>query len=293
MSDDERHILDSIAAIARGLGRAPSQSEFFALARISDHSVTKSFPRWSDAVRAAGLQPYTLNIRVDDSDLLRDRGEVVRRNHAVPSRRAYRHHGKYDIRTIERRFGVSWSSLPQVFRNFAQDQPEWADVLALLPALKSPAPAPRNLASGVNVAPRLSAASCLSPALLSSPAVHRSPNAFTYGNPIDFRNLRHEPVNEQGVVLLFGMLAEELGYMVETVQTGFPDCQAMRQIAPERWQRVKIEFEFESKNFRDHGHSLTDCDVIVCWQHNWADCPKDIEVLELSSIIKSLANSED
>ena len=101
-------------------------------------------------------------------------------------------------------------------------------------------------------------------------------------------------MNEQGVVLLFGMLAKDLGYMIEAVQTGFPDCEAMRQIAPERWQRVHIEFEFESRNFRDHGHPPTGCDVIVCWRHNWDDCPEGIiEVVELSSIIKSLAKSED
>ena len=85
------------------------------------------------------------------------------------------------------------------------------------------------------------------------------------------------------------MLAKELGYVVEAVQTGFPDCEAMRQITPERWQRVHIEFEFESRNFRDHGHPPTGCDVIVCWRHNWDDCPEGIiEVVELSSIIKSL-----
>ena len=103
---DAQHILNSIAAIARGLGRAPSQSEFFALARISEHYVTKFFPSWNDAVRAAGLHPYTLNVRLGDGELLRDWGETVRRNRAIPSRRAHRHQGKYDIRTIERRFGV-------------------------------------------------------------------------------------------------------------------------------------------------------------------------------------------
>jgi hypothetical protein len=115
----------------------------------------------------------------------------------------------------------------------------------------------------------------------------------TYGNPIDFRGLRHEPVNEQGVVFLFGMLAKELGYMVETIQRGFPDCEAKRQIGPERWQRVHIEFEFESRNFRDHGHPLTGCDIIVCWRHNWHECPAHVEILELSNVIKSLAHSED
>ena len=114
----------------------------------------------------------------------------------------------------------------------------------------------------------------------------------TYGNPINFHEMRHEPVNEQGVVLLFGILAKKLGYTIEAVQTGFPDCEAKRQIGPDRWQRVRIEFEFESRSFRDHGHPSSGCDVIVCWRHNWEDCPKHIEVVELSSTIMSLANSE-
>jgi hypothetical protein len=63
-------------------------------------------------------------------------------------------------------------------------------------------------------------------------------------------------------------------------------------MVPKCWQRVNIEFEFESRNFRDHGHPLTSCDVIVCWHHNWPDCPAQIEVLELFSRIKSLRNSE-
>ena len=54
----------------------------------------------------------------------------------------------------------------------------------------------------------------------------------THGDPIDFRGLRHEPVNEQGVVLLFGMVAREFGYQVEAVQTAYPDCEAKRQVDP-------------------------------------------------------------
>jgi|SRR6267378_4328508 len=110
----------------------------------------------------------------------------------------------------------------------------------------------------------------------------------TYGDPIDFRGLRHEPVNEQGVVFLFGMIAKELGYMVEGVQTGYPDCEAKRQVKRGRWQTVKIEFEFESKNF---DHAPDGCDIIVCWRHNWPDCPKHIEVVELSSIVETIAKS--
>lgn len=109
-----------------------------------------------------------------------------------------------------------------------------------------------------------------------------------YGNPVSFQRFRHEPLNEQGVVLLFGMLAGKLGFIIDTVQKGFPDCEAIRHVAPGRWQRVLIEFEFESRNFRDHGHPTDGCDLIVCWRHNWPDCPSHIEIVELSSMIGSL-----
>ncbi len=89
------------------------------------------------------------------------------------------------------------------------------------------------------------------------------------------------------------MVAKDLSYVAESVQAGFPDCEAKRQIGPNRWQRINIEFEFESRNFRDHGHPLTGCDVIVCWHHNWHDCPAHIEVLDLSSLLKSSRRSQD
>ena len=84
------------------------------------------------------------------------------------------------------------------------------------------------------------------------------------------------------------MVARELGYMVEAVQEGYPDCEAKRQIDKGKWQRVKIEFEFASRNFRDHGHAVDGCDLIVCWKHNWDECPSNIEILELKSVISIL-----
>jgi hypothetical protein len=98
--------------------------------------------------------------------------------------------------------------------------------------------------------------------------------------------MRHEPVNEQGVVMLFGMVARELGYHVETVRTRFPDCEALCWVGPHAWQRVRIEFEFESRRFN---HPPDGCDVIVCWRHNWPECPKHIKVVELAEVIKTLA----
>ena len=278
----QQQIVKSIGAMAKRLGRAPSLLEFVTGARIPKNSVFRLFPRWNDAVRAAGLQPYRLYLRPEDHELLSDWGETVRKLRAVPSRRAYDLNGKHYPVTLEKRFG-GWPALPQAFRDFAKGKREWADVLALVP---DPVGARDTRARLTN---ERSVSTILPRQLQHAPLKERP----TYGEPLDFPTLRHEPVNELGVVLLFGMIAKHLGYVVESVQAGFPDCEAKRQIGPKRWQRVNIEFEFESRNFRDHGHPSTGCDVIVCWHHNWPDCPSHIEVLDLSTFIKSLRRSQD
>src|SRR5260370_37009408 len=212
---DKQDILDSIRAIAKGLGRAPTRSEFVSLAGISEYFVSQCFPSWNDAVRSAGLHANPMNVRLEDSELLKDWGGTVRANRAIPARRAYRRLGKYDSRTLERRFGP-WSSLSEVFLNFAKDSPEWADVLALLPVpvLKQDHGSNNDLASPI-----------MPKKTRHVPLKDRA----TYGNPTHFRGLRHEPVNEQGVVLLFGMLAKELGYVIEADQTGVSRWQAARE----------------------------------------------------------------
>jgi hypothetical protein len=65
----------------------------------------------------------------------------------------------------------------------------------------------------------------------------------------------------------------------------YPDCETKREVAPGKWQRCRIEFEYESKNFLRHGHDPKKCDVIVCWRHNWKECPEEIEVIELSRVL--------
>jgi Homing endonuclease associated repeat len=276
---NQKQVLKSVSTIAKQLGRAPSLSEFVARGGIPKYFVFRYFPTWNDTLRAAGLRPTRFLARPDEIELLEGWGETVRKLRTVPSRRAYRLKGTHCPRTLETRFGC-WGALPQAFRNFAEGKPEWADVLALVAV-------PCRKKEG-----RKSKQRVFSPVRGEKLAQRLFNERPTYGNPLDFPTLRHEPVNEQGVVLLFGMLAKHLGYIVESVQAGFPDCEAKRQIGPNRWQRVRIEFEFESKNYRDHAHPLTGCDVIVCWRHNWLDCPTHIEILELSTRIKSLANSD-
>lgn len=277
-------IIDAIRKCANNLGHPPSRSEFKSNTGISEYQILRHFPNWREAVRSAGLQPDSTNLRLDDATLLQDWGEFVRKIRQIPTRGQYRREGNFSPGVFEKHFG-SWSRLPSKFQEFAKSKSEWADVLLLLPAT--------NLKVQYKSERLSSGEQCLGGtcfATLRKPRYTKFQDRSTYGNPIDFRGLRHEPVNEQGVVFLFGMVARELGYMVEAVQTGFPDCGAKRQVEGGKWQRVRIEFEFESKNY---DHPIDGCDVIVCWRHNWSECPAHIEVIELQNIIKSLAKSDD
>ena len=118
-----------------------------------------------------------------------------------------------------------------------------------------------------------------------------------YGEPVECGALRHAPVNELGVVFLFGMMAERLGFVVEAIRPTFPDCVGKRRVGPASpgyagtnpkgiWASVRIEFEYESRNFRDHLHPAEGCDLIVCWEHNWLGCP--LEVIALREEIGKL-----
>ena len=102
-----------------------------------------------------------------------------------------------------------------------------------------------------------------------------------FGDPLDACDMIHAPTNEQGVVMLFGMLAKELKFVVELVQTGYPDCEAKRQGADGKWRRVLIEFEFRSSNFN---HDPRGCDLIVCWEHDTKE--NEVDVLELKSVME-------
>jgi hypothetical protein len=103
----------------------------------------------------------------------------------------------------------------------------------------------------------------------------------------DFRGMLRTPVNEIGVVALFVLCAQDLGFEIESLSSGFPDCLAWRRVGSGRWQQVRIEFEFLSRNFVDHNHDVTGCELIVCWEHDWTDgCP--LEVIVLKDEVKRL-----
>jgi len=276
---DRETFLEAVrAAVNAGGGVWIGLRQFLETSGLKEGDLFRHFPNWREALAATGFSAVPPNEKIDPADLLADWGLLVRKQRAIPTRAQYGLEGNYSASLFGKKLGP-WVSMPKLFREFAKDSPEWADVVALLPVEKE-----KSQPETATPSDRPTQPVSRHPKLAGRP---------TYGDPIDFRGLRHVPVNEDGVIFLFGMVARELGYLVEAVQAGFPDCEAKRQIAAGQWQWVRIEFEFESRNFRDHGHATEGCDIIVCWKHNWPDCPTSLEVVELSSIISQLANATD
>ncbi|HVZ93905.1 MAG TPA: hypothetical protein VG797_05295 [Phycisphaerales bacterium] len=290
-------ILRAIRDMTLVAGRAPSRVAFTREYGIPESRIRRFFGNWNGAIVAAGLPPKALRVRLKDPILLACWGTLVRRLGVVPTAEQFRAASAQSPEGVF--IGWRMRQIPGLFRAFAADKPEWSDVVAILDAraawrFRSDATA--------RLLPRFGTKRKELPAAAESERMRAVPprelwgvrrrGRPTYGSPIDFRGLRHEPVNELGVVVLFAMIARELGYLIEAIQAGFPDCDAKRCVGPSHWQRVRIEFEYESRSFKAHGHPIDGCDVIVCWRHNWAQCPKSIEVIELARVIAEMQRGE-
>jgi DNA-directed RNA polymerase delta subunit len=105
------------------------------------------------------------------------------------------------------------------------------------------------------------------------------------GDPINFGGLIYGPLNENGVIFLFSKIHDRLGINIESIQATYPDAKGRRKNS-KGWEDIWIEFEYKSSQFKIHKHDPKECDIIVCWEHDWKECP--IEVIELKSVIKKL-----
>ncbi|MDD3474366.1 MAG: hypothetical protein PHP08_00500 [Candidatus Dojkabacteria bacterium] len=66
----------------------------------------------------------------------------------------------------------------------------------------------------------------------------------------------------------------------------FPDIVALRK-RNNITSKVNIEIERTSYDFLIHEHPIDKCDMIICWNHNWIECPEYIEVVEMSKIMEN------
>jgi len=112
-------------------------------------------------------------------------------------------------------------------------------------------------------------------------------NELVFGDPIRGYDLLHAPTNEQGVVMLFGMMAKKLGFLIEVVRTGYPDCEAKRKCDDGLWRRTRVEFEYATSRF---DHDPAGCDLIVCWDDDAKNL--GVEVLELKKFFDKEAPAQ-
>jgi hypothetical protein len=247
-----------------------SRSTWKREAGINSYHVYKLFESWNEFVKLAGLRADDRS-RVADEDLFEAMRAAFIDAQGVVTRGRLSRFCRYGDDVYAKRWGP-WRNVLARFR-------EW--VVTADPEFPYLADLPVESARSASQFPTTAAKS-------EPPHAWGSIRRTQYGPFLNFRGLQHAPINEQGVVFLFGMVAFDLGYVVEGVGTGFPDCEAKRCVSRsgDAWERVSIEFEFRSRNFLTHGHDAGGCDVIVCWEHNWPECP--VEVLELRTALDEL-----
>jgi hypothetical protein len=251
---NREELIQRVKGLAQELHRDYlSLQEFTKRTGISYRPIHRLFGDWTLFLSEAGLQPHpNQKTKIPDEELFQDFFRIAEDLGHLPSYPELAQRARYSIGVYERRF-KTFSKFRQHAVLYGIDRGLMKpDVLASVPE-----PAPDPTSRHQNVYGQLSDRPVL-------------------GEAIDFRGLQHAPVSELGVVFLFGMLAEELGFVVESVQAGFPDCEGKRRLKKNRWQRVRIEFEYRSSNFLQHRHDPSRCDLIVCWLHDWRDCPLEV-----------------
>jgi len=256
------HLIQSVLHIAEEPGRKGiSETEFTKKTGISYRPIHRLFGSWEQFVTEAGLSVHpSHNKKIPDEALYKEFYRLRNEIGHFPSYQELAVNAKFSCGTFERRFGT-----------FSQFK-----INAIQFGIRAGLVEPDVGEHEIEQLPRSPKDTAVSYKALGDRPV--------LGERINFRGLLHAPVNELGVVHLFGMLCEELGFVVESVQAGFPDCEAKRRLANDQWQRVRIEFEFRSANFLAHGHDLSKCDLIVCWNHDWRNCP--IEVISLKDFVE-------
>lgn len=86
-------------------------------------------------------------------------------------------------------------------------------------------------------------------------------------------------VSENMVIFLFGAIFKHLNIddiMIKDEKKGELDAWAELNN-----KEIAIEFQVRSRDFLKDKHDPNKCNLIVCWKHNWEDCPSSIDVLEL------------
>lgn len=272
--DQRLYILNEMKRVAKSL--APEllrKRDFLKSSKVNAGQIRRNFESWNAALTEAGLEaaPPTRPPTLSDEELMAAVGDLWESLGRRPTEDAMNRKGKYSTQPYRTRWGTFNSAVDCYVSQRGQPTSTSSTETSTSPGTRSAPESMQQRASAGRQRPKR--------------------DTGVYGELLNFRGLRHAPLNEQGVVYLFGMVSHELGFLVEAIQTRFPDCEAIRRIEdsdPERWEKIRIEFEYRSSNFQGHGHDPELCEIIVCWIDDWQDRPQTISVLELRKAIMHL-----
>jgi hypothetical protein len=282
----KQQIMTALQECAEKLGHVPSHVELMRYTPVSRKLIRRNFGSYANLLGECGLSGTGSGYKADLDDVFRDWATLVRGLKKLPSIAEYTLKSRFSVRPLILRYGT-WNNAPRGLKQYAEEQgwaEEWKDVLALVDAREEqekargaltlgalkPAAGPDNVRWARKLAKKQG----------PDNARRARGDREVYGGLMRPCPLICAPVNEMGVVYLFGAMAEKLGFAVLRIRMEYPDCEALMLVEDGRQVMVKIEFEYESKNFLKHMHEASKCDLIVCWKHNWPECP--LEVIELS-----------
>jgi hypothetical protein len=215
MTDTREEIIREIQRVARAIEPEPLTVRAYKRhGRISETKVRYHFGSWNEAVKAAGLKPNPSGIPIsgpsslDEGDLLQEIGRLWCETGRRPTESLMNAQGKFSVRPYRHR----WKSFRQAVAEYVRLYGE-------------PATTPEdisNLSESKVTVPKGNARTIVVPPTHKPKSVANR-QRILYGEPLDFRGLRYAPINEQGVVYLFGMVSRELGFLIESVRTDYPD----------------------------------------------------------------------
>lgn len=238
-----------VQELAASRDRAPTQNEYKRHVASTDAPTISQalyqFGTWTEILTQAGIQPNE-NKPPDngysDHDVINEFINVANSLGRLPTQAEFTQNSKYSVRPYTSRWG-KWS---QVKHHFAQNHVSSFTF---------------NVPDTISVKPV---------------SATRRPEL-----PDDIP-LRFQPRNEMETIVLFALLAEELGYKIRMVRADFPDAELERN-----GKIIMAEFEYESGNYIQHGHPLdADC-ICICWRHT-RDLGS-VKVLALEDVLQERA----
>jgi len=284
-------IIALVRKVAEELGHRPNVFEFWQMAKAKKEHIRRLFGSYRELVEEAGFEATGPGYYITTDQLMEDWAAVARKLGKAPTVMQYNKTGKYSHRAFRVRW-ESWHDVPGAVLEWATAKwpdRQWDDVVKIARKYveERRAAGPRKkkynqLTSTPEGGLTSTDAGLPSTAHGELTSTRKKNAGVLYGRPIMMEELATAPTNEAGVLFLFGALAKKLGFMILHVQTEFPDIEALRCVG-EKWKRVRIELEYESKNFLLHRHDANGCELIVCWVNNWPTAP--VEVIELSKIV--------